>query len=147
MFILFEESINNKNKILKLQLVNRKIMARDVSTDVHVKTTPPVITWQGNVTVVVLLEKQGTIVMKVLLSIRNACHSMNKIRYYLSFVLFDAIIAVHVSIADCPPRFYGFNCSSSCNCSEFQNPVCSPLSGICTCESGKTGHNCSDGMV
>ena len=44
MFILIEESINNKNKILKLQLVNRKIMARDVSTDVHVKTTPPVIT-------------------------------------------------------------------------------------------------------
>ena len=63
--MLYKESINQRNKILKLQLVNKESTVKNVNTSVHVKTTPLVITWQGNVTVVVLLEKQGTIVMKV----------------------------------------------------------------------------------
>ncbi|XP_078331930.1 scavenger receptor class F member 2-like [Crassostrea virginica] len=46
---------------------------------------------------------------------------------------------------DCPPRFFGLNCSLSCNCSQFQNPVCNPQTGTCTCQSGKTGHNCYEG--
>nr|XP_022297494.1 multiple epidermal growth factor-like domains protein 11 [Crassostrea virginica] len=43
---------------------------------------------------------------------------------------------------DCPPRYYGLNCSSLCDCSKFQDPVCNPLTGTCTCKSGKMGYKC-----
>ena len=65
-----------KAQILILQLVIEESMAKDVSRDVHVKTTASVITWQGNVTVVVLLEKQETIVMKVSFPYLNVWKSL-----------------------------------------------------------------------
>ena len=42
--MLYKESINQRNKILKLQLVNKESTVKDVNISVHVKTTPPVIT-------------------------------------------------------------------------------------------------------
>ena len=56
---------NDRNKILKLKLVNKESTVTDVGIGVNVRTTPSVITWLGNVTVVVLLEKLETIVKKV----------------------------------------------------------------------------------
>ena len=79
---------NDRNKILKLKLVNKESTVTDVGIGVNVKTTPSVITWLGNVTVVVLLEKLETIVKKVSSSYQKCLKfRMNKIYYWGLFCL------------------------------------------------------------
>jgi len=47
---------------------------------------------------------------------------------------------MHVCVSECPPGFYGANCTEKCNCAN--NSTCNPKNGRCRCQPGWRGRQC-----